>query len=237
MTEPLTVIFFSCRRVEMLRETTQSFLQYNKYPYAEFIIVNDSADPKIHQQVKVVCGNIPKVRFIFNEQNVGLMKSIDLGYSQVKTNYIFHAEDDWKLIAPNFVEQSMRLMMACPYIEEVWPRLYNIHDAEPRTFDGGSVKYKLVTEFHLQGQDGLYGWHGISTAFGVKRISDYLKVAPYSTVMYSGNIWMREQAIGEEYRKLGYRVAILANGEYAVNIGYGKSEYKVHTESDGRKDK
>jgi hypothetical protein len=180
--------------------------------------------------------------FIFNKENVGLMKSIDLAYPYIKTNYFYHAEDDWKLTAPNFVENSMKLMQARPEIEEVWPQLYNIHDAEPEVYQAGGVYYRLVTMFHLQGQDGPYGWHGFSTAFSLKRKSDYLKVAPYTGVPWQGTIWMREQAIGEEYRKLGFRTAVITDSKgnvqnYAVNIGYGKSEYVNKTDKDGRNDK
>ena len=126
-------------------------------------------------------------------------------------------------------------MLERPEIEEIWPRLYNIHDAEPEIYEAGGVKYKLVTQFHLQGQDGPYGWHGFATAIGLKRMSDYRKVGAYCEVPYEGNIWMREQAIGEKYRLLGYRTAVFLN-DYAVNIGYGKSEYTV-TGNNGSKDK
>ena len=119
----------------------------------------------------------------------------------------------------------MAVMLARPEIEEVWPQKFNIHDAEPEILEAGGVKYQLITQFHLKGQDGPYGWHGFSTACSLKRKSDYLRVAPYCDVPYEGNVWMREQAIGERYRLLGYRTAVL-QGVYATSIGWGKAEYK-----------
>lgn len=239
MNEPLTVIFFSCRRLQMLIETVQAFIHFNKYPLYEFIIVNDSADAKIHKELEKTFEN---VTFIFNKENVGLMRSIDIGYKYIDTEYFFHAEDDWKLTAPGFVEKSMALMKARPEIEEVWPQLYNIHDAEPEVLSAGGVHYRLVTMFHLKGQDGPYGWHGFSTAFSLKRLSDYKKIGEYCKVPFVGNIWQREQAIGEQYRLKGYRTAVITDSKgnvqnFATNIGYGKSEYKFGTENDGRKDK
>lgn len=240
----LTVIFFSCRRLQILRETVWAFININKYPIKEFIIVNDSADPVIHKQLE---DSFENVTFIFNKENVGLMKAIDLAYPHIQTEYFFHAEDDWKLTAPGFIENSMKIMQERSEIEEVWPQLYNIHDAEAEVYQAGGVHYRLVTQFHLQGQDGPYGWHGFSTAFSLKRKSDYLKVAPYCSVPWLGSpvgntIWQREQAIGEEYRKLSYRTAVICDSKgnvqnYAVNIGYGKSEYVNKTEKDGRNDK
>jgi GT2 family glycosyltransferase len=239
MNEPLTVIFFSCRRLQMLIETVQAFIHFNKYPLYEFIIVNDSADPAIHKQLEETYEN---VTFVFNKNNVGLMRSIDIGYKYIDTEYFFHAEDDWKLTAPGFVEKSMALMKARPEIEEVWPQLYNIHDAEPEVLSAGGIYYRLVTMFHLKGQDGPYGWHGFSTAFSLKRLSDYKKIGEYCKVPFVGNIWQREQAIGEQYRLKGYRTAVITDSKgnvqnFATNIGYGKSEYKFGTENDGRKDK
>lgn len=230
--EPLTVIFFSCRRMEILYESMKAFVDLNTYPVNEFIIVNDSADPEIHKRLQETYIN---ATFVFNKENVGLMRSIDLGYKYIKTEYFFHAEDDWKLTNGKFIENSMKIMKDRPEIEEVWPQLFNIHDAEPEIYESDGIKYKLVTQFHLKGQDGPYGWHGFSTAFTLKRMSDYLKVAPYCDIPYQGNIWMREQAIGEKYRLLGYRTAVMLN-DYGINIGYGKSEYTVKG-NDGKNDK
>lgn len=248
MNEPITVIFFSCRRINMLRETLMSFLNFNKYLIQELIIVNDSGEAKYQNEIIETCGfaethqTVKKLTLIFNEINVGLMRSIDIGYKYIDTEYFFHAEDDWKLTAPGFIEKSMALMKARPEIEEVWPQLYNIHDAEPEVLSAGGVHYRLVTMFHLKGQDGPYGWHGFSTAFSLKRLSDYKKIGEYCKVPFVGNIWQREQAIGEQYRLKGYRTAVITDSKgnvqnFATNIGYGKSEYKFGTENDGRKDK
>lgn len=232
MSESVTVIFFSCRRLEILKESVFAFTVLNTYPIKEFIIVNDSADPAIHKQLK---NTYVGAKFIFNKKNVGLMKSIDLAYPHIKTEYFFHAEDDWKLTNGRFIENSMKIMKDRPEIEEVWPRLFNIHDAEPKIFETNGIKWRLVTQFHLKGQDGPYGWHGFSTAFSLKRMSDYRKIGPYCKIPYEGDIWLREQAIGEKHRLAGYRTAVMTD-DYAINIGYGKSEYKRGTEKDGSKE-
>jgi hypothetical protein len=46
---------------------------------------------------------------------------------------------------------------------------------------------------------------------------------------------MREQAIGERYRLLGYRTGVFLDN-YAINIGYGQSEYTING-NNGSKDK
>ena len=105
MNEPLTVIFFSCRRLEILKESIWSFLNNNTYPITEFIIVNDSADPEIWNQLEKTYKN---AYFVFNKENVGLMKSIDLGYAHIPTEYFFHCEDDWKLVRKTLLKTRLR---------------------------------------------------------------------------------------------------------------------------------
>lgn len=223
--EPLTVIFFSCRRMDLLKNTIWTFFKSNTYPVAEYIIVNDSADPKIHDQIRA---EYEGAVFVFNEQNVGLIKSVDLGYAHIKTEYFFHDEDDWAFNGKGgFIEQSMEVMKARPDIEEVWLKDMNNHPVEPTVYHVGDVKYRLIKDNYQRGKNGYnnFAWHGFTTACGLKRLSDYKKVAPYADIPWQGTIWHREQAIGERYHKLGYRTAILMD-EYVENTGYGRSEYK-----------
>jgi len=206
----------------MLNQSIGAFIKYNTYPITDFIIVNDSGDEDIHRSIRETYTG---AEFVFHEKNGGLFKSIDLAMPHIKTEYYFLCEDDWTLTAPGFIEKSMAIMKERPEIEEVWPQKFNIHDAEPAWLTAGGQRYQLITQFHLKGQDGPYGWHGFSTACSLKRVSDYWKVGPYSDIPWEGTVWMREQAIGEKYRLLGYRTAVL-DGVYATSIGWGKAEYK-----------
>jgi hypothetical protein len=208
--------------LDLLHESIDAFLRFNTYPYVDFIIVNDSGNEDIHQQIEKTYNG---ATFVFNKENLGLIKSIDNGYSEIKTDLFFHCEDDWKITKSGFIEQSMTIMQD-PKIEEVWLADYNGHPLEPDILKAGEIPYKLVCDNYQKGMNGYndFAWHGFTTACGLKRLSDYKKVAPYSDIPWQGTIWHREQAIGERYHDLGYRSACLLE-EFAVNIGYGKSEY------------
>lgn len=227
MTE-ITAIFFSCRRLNLLYQTIKSFIDANTYPIYEYIIVNDSGDEKIHEQLKKTYEN---VTFVFNEENVGLMKSIDLGYQHIKTELFFHDEDDWAFNGKKgFIEQSMAIMDQDYKIEEVWFADYNQHPLDLTVYvtpDPLVTGFKLASENYQKGLNGFndFAWHGFTTACALKRISDYNKVKPYADIPWQGTIWHREQAIGEKYHELGYRTACLLE-DYVTNIGYGQSEYK-----------
>jgi hypothetical protein len=222
--EPLTVIFFSCRRLEILKQSVNAFIKSNTYPITDFIIVNDSGDDSIHSEIMRTYRG---ATLVFNKENVGLIKSIDLGYKHIKTEYLFHCEDDWSFTGKGgFLEESMTIMLARPEIEEVWLKDMNGHPVEDKLYNVDSVSYRLVQDNFQKGKNGYnnFAWHGFATACGLKRLSDYKRVAPYADIPWQGNIWHREQAIGEKYHALGYRTAILTD-EYIENIGYGKSEY------------
>ncbi|HNX37491.1 MAG TPA: glycosyltransferase family A protein [Candidatus Cloacimonadota bacterium] len=216
MNEPVTAIFFSCRRLDLLHRTVDAFVKANTYPLYDLIIVNDSGDPRIHEQLEV---EYPLYHLVLHGKNEGLIKSIDLGYARIGTEYFFHCEDDWLCNGKGgFIEASLSIMQERPDIEEVWLADYNKHPMDSKfhiTADG--VLYLLASE-------NIDGWHGFTTACGLKRMSDYRKVAPYSEIPWEKTIWHRERAIGEEYHKLGYRTAVLSK-DYAINIGIGKSEY------------
>lgn len=222
--EDLTVIFFSCRRLHLLEQSVRVFLEFNKYPYVDFIIVNDSGDSEIWNQIE---NTYQGATFVFNKENVGLIKSIDLGYEQIKTDWIAHFEDDWCVKKGGFIEPAMEIMKGCANIEEVWFADYNNHPLDNEVLKCGNTSYKLASENHQKGLNGFndFAWHGFTTACALKRKSDYLKVAPYSEIPWRGTIWHREQAIGERYHELGYRTACLLE-DYVYNIGYGQSEYK-----------
>jgi len=210
--EEITIIFFSCGRLHLLKQTVAAIMEHNKYPLQEIIIVNDSADKNIHKQLKYL---YPDFTLVLNEENVGLMKSIDIGYAHIKTEYFFHCEDDWLVTKGGFIEKSLAIMKDHPEIEEVWLKDYNKHPLDPPIYESGGVQYKLVEGGTYKGFEGYdEGWHGFATACGLKRLSDYRKVAPYSAIKYRGSwdkptIWHREYAIGLAYHKLGYRTAAI----------------------------
>jgi len=193
-------------------------MRTNTYPMEEIIIVNDSGDSSIHEQLKK---QYPDFTLVLHPENMGLVKSVDLGYAHIKTEYFFHCEDDWCCIKKgNYIEQSLIIMEGNSMIEEVWLADYNRQPIEPKIHHVGRVPYKIVANWKL----GDVTWHGFTLACGLKRMSDYKKIGPYADIPWEGTIWHREHAIGEKYYELGYRTAILLN-EYAVNIGKKQREY------------
>ena len=90
----ITFVLTSCGRYDLLRYTLKSFLQYNThYPIEKYIIIEDGA---YNNELGQVMNEYPWMEWIVNGKRIGQIKSIDRAYSLVKTEYIFHCEDDWE---------------------------------------------------------------------------------------------------------------------------------------------
>ena len=59
----VTVVITCCGRLGLLRRTLNTFKKYNTYPIEEYIIVDDSGDPKIKQ--KYIKERSTRERFLF----------------------------------------------------------------------------------------------------------------------------------------------------------------------------
>jgi hypothetical protein len=216
----ITVVLTSCGRLDLLARTIQSFMQFNTYPISEYMIVEDSGDPIIATKI---IDTFPDWDLIFNHKKRGVIHCIDDAYSHVKTPYIFHLEDDWEFTKGGFIEDSLKILESNPNILQVWLRGENDpngHPIEPEVKEVQGVKFRMVST-HQWGV-----WHGFSFNPGLRRLSDYNLIAPYSSVyidQYSMlNQGVQENHIGRVYfEQYSFRVATLLS-EYCIHIGQGR---------------
>lgn len=115
----ITVCITSCNRNDLLFKTLDSFIETNTYPIEEWIIKEDSGIHSVSNEIKE---KYPFINVIGGE-NLGQVKSIDLIYSLIKTNYIFHCEEDWVFKGnKNFIDQSVIILENFKDINQVWVR-------------------------------------------------------------------------------------------------------------------
>jgi len=215
----ISVVLTSCGRLELLKITLDSFNKFNKYPITEFIIIDDSGNKDIHNELKNV---YPDYKLILNPENRGVTACIDDAYNHVKTPYIFHCEDDWEFTKSGFIEKSIDIIKSKPTVMQVWLRGINnpnSHPIEKESFFIGDVEYKYVS-VNFGGV-----WHGFTFNPSVRRLKDYLRVAPYCGIRYDGYTGnanpVFENYIGRRYYEMGFRAVTLID-EYCVHIGAGK---------------
>lgn len=207
----VSVVLTSCGRVDLLKRTIESFMAFNTYPITEYILVDDSADKAVHDEIRTLC---PDWTLILGKEHLGQSACIDTAYDRVKTKYIFHIEDDWEFFKEGFIEPSMKILEYDANILQVWILWGNKHTIEPRVFKVDDVEYRLL--------GSMGSWHGFTWNPGLRRKSDWLRIAPFASFVPKNGHWLQtEGRVGQRYFELGYRMAIL-NDEYCRHIGVGR---------------
>lgn len=227
----VSVVVTSYNRLDLLKKTIASFEMFNTCPIRQFIIIEDSCNKAMHEEMKRLW---PNYTLIFNEKNLGLIDSIDKAYSLVTSDYIFHTEDDYQFYRSGFIEKSLMIMDTFPKIMQVWIR--NLNDIGILTYEPAPMKIStnpvgLNSEsihYHLIGMSKDMNWYGFCFQCGLRRMDAYNLVKPYSKWSSSTDfITLRECKIGRAYWDLGYRAAILDEG-YCKHLGYDRSTYGLH---------
>lgn len=224
MKKDVTLIITSCNRNDLLAKTISSFYRFNSYPISKTIIIDDSGlgkeldwDPikkEITNDFEILC----------NDRNLGQIASIDLAYSKVKTEYIFHCEEDWEFYDFNFIEKSFEILDNDPKIFTVWLRAHNDTKNHPIiekeiSLPSGDIYY-LMEQFHKK------VWCGFTFNPGLRRTADCMLLHPYDKLQVrelskknNMNI-MHEMDLSIYYQELNYRAAITSNKSgYVRHIG------------------
>ena len=87
----VTLCLTSCGRPDLLRQTLDSLLPYNRFD--DKWLIEDAGDRRVAAYLDEIGWG---AGVILNERRLGQMRSIDRLYEQVKTPLIFHCEDDWQ---------------------------------------------------------------------------------------------------------------------------------------------
>ncbi len=222
--DSVTAVITSCGRYDLLRQTLDSFLLYNKFPIKQMIVVEDGGE--IPDIIKSSYIEHPML-WLSTGKRVGQIAAIDYAYSRVKTEYIFHCEDDWEFYRPGFIEKSLVLLRAHQKCLQVWIRGFHdtqYHPVEEMLFCEGDVLWKnMAPDFDLNGEM----WHGFSFNPGLRRMADYVAIGGYGKyTKYDFLIpWRSENVIGKLYRSMEFHAEILADDDgagYVRHLGRGR---------------
>lgn len=198
----VSVVVTSCGRFDLLRRTLASFDAFNTAPIREVLITEDSGD-------QAVADCIPEhwrehTRFFVNVPRLGQLRSIDLAYSEVKTPWVFHCEDDWEFYRPGFIEESRTLLESDPQALQVWLRSF-AHDLaihSPYVYLGQRRVVEGIPCYPVGSHKE--DWQGFSFNPGLRRLADYRLHAPYSE-------HTSEKALSRLYAAEGRHALILEN--------------------------
>jgi hypothetical protein len=199
--------------MDLLEKTLDSFMKYNTYPIARYIVSEDSGIVGVNNRIKA---KYPFIDFINDGIRQGQIKSIDSMYQQVTTPYIFHCEDDWQFIQGGFIEESIALLEKYPEVINVWLRGLNDTNGHGYRWSLKHNAYKMNTNHN--------GWHGFTFNPTVKRLSDYKAIGSYSdvTTFNPNDPAKSEKETGQRYYEMGY-IALLASKAYIKHIGWHRT--------------
>lgn len=208
----VTVVCTSCGRPDLLERTIDSFFKFNTYPIKEFIVIEDSGVANINELAQK---KWPEIKWMQNKNRLGQVKSIDRAYDGVKTEYIFHLEEDWQFYRSGFIEKSIPILESDPKILQVWIRA--LHDLN------GHKTFPTPNSYRILSTNYKNLFHGFSWNPGLRRLSDYKRVAPFSslTTFNPAKAGQSEIEIGKIYHQLGYYAVVLKDG-YVRHIGQNR---------------
>jgi hypothetical protein len=216
----VTLVVLSCGRFDLLKLTINAFFDHNDYPIAEILVTEDSGDPSAADRLQELFSPYPiPMRSFVHEDNHGIISCMDELYHNVKTDLIFHLEDDWicTTTQSDFIARARTILMEDRKILQVWlrpPHDCNGHPLEDEERTAGDARYRLL-------QTGFNDiWHGYSNNPNLRRLADYQLLGPggYGGVPL-GEMARREiapnfrveAAISEFYYQSGFRAAVLVD--------------------------
>lgn len=202
MKKEITVTITSFNRPDLLELTLDSFLLFNTYSIKKFIVLDDSGNFGVNDHLIEKYSHLPFV-WLYNSKRIGQIRTIDNIYSTVDTEYIFHCEEDWKFLKSGFIEKSIEILESDSFILLVQIRGQDDMCGIP------IIPHNELYDIVSKGFRGV--WHGFSFNPGLRRLSDYNLIKPYSQ-------WGGEPDISIKYNELGFYTAILKD-KYIVHTG------------------
>lgn len=163
-----TMVVTACNRNPLLLIMLDSFIKYADVKPVKTVIIEDgNADRPGWLDCSHQKNNLPNTVWIKNNPKLGQVASIDLGYSKVETEMIFHTEEDWEYLDTGFIRASYNILMDNPGISQV-----NLRGSRwgHTLVDDPRYPFKIAEP----GWGGGYG--GLAWNPGLRRLSDYKKV-------------------------------------------------------------
>lgn len=205
--DSVTVCITSCGRLDLLAETLTSFRRFNTG--GAFLINEDSTDAAVIAQVKAAYADMT---VLSGPERLGIMGSIDRLYSNVKTAYIFHLEDDWEFDGPVDWAAAIAMLKARSDVANVCVRdIGEIKEKWRRKSDAVSYSGR---EFRIMRTDSHPEFFAWSPNPGLFAIDTYKHYAPFSRV--------QPDQMSGAMKKDGLRMAFLLPG-VARHIGHGRN--------------
>jgi hypothetical protein len=213
MSEKITVTLTHYKRLDLLEDTISSFLRTNVYPIDQFLIIDDSEDLNISNEVIRQYSDVADI--IVNESNIGQRKSIDKLIEKCRNDLIFHLEEDWLFDCSentNYIAESIQILNLRKDIHQVHIRH---QDDDPHCAVGDVCEVDGIN-FKMMDPDFRGEWNGFSFNPGLRRKSDITRMFPQGLQEFKD-----EKDAAMHTRKFNYKAVRLINTA-CRHIGWGR---------------
>lgn len=232
----ITFTMTSCKRIELLKKTINSFLNCctDLYLIDEWFIVDDNSSESDRIEIRQL---YPFFKFRFkNELEKGHAISMNIIYQSINSPYIFHLEDDWQFFhKSNYITNCLEVLTENPNIGQCLINKNYMETESDINILGGV--YKTTTngipfflhEYFSNATDFTekYGC-GISCYYW-KHFSFRPSLIKTSSILHTGSFREDsshfEKEYSERYYENGYISAFL-DSIYCLHIGKLTSEKK-----------
>ncbi len=224
-----TLAVTSCGRLDLLKQTLESFCATADILPEHTIIVEDSgadAPPWLSGMAK-----LGHVQWIATGKRRGQIFVLDTLYEAITTELVFHTEDDWTYERGPFIGPSFDILAQHPMIWTV-----SLRGAECNG-------HPLVTDarfpFKVHEPDWRGGWGGSHFNPGARRMKDWRAIGgSYGVHLgYSGSSCHPEYLLSRKHLAMGYRIAALPlPGEKSIitHSGHTRSVASIPVPATGR---
>lgn len=207
-----TLVVTSTGRHNLLKQTLDSFRNTQDGILQETIIIEDGDAPRPEWLSR------HNTKWLSNGTRRGQIFSVDKAYEQVKTDYVFHCEDDWAFCNPGYISASWEILDKYPDILQVWLRGIPSHQERQNTWTIYDVEPHPTHPLQIANYN-FGGWQGgFSFNPGLRRMSDYRRIGSYGRHVGYDPRGCGERALGQLYHSLGYSAAILPE-RYVYHTG------------------
>lgn len=219
-----TLTITSCKRFSLFMQTITSFFEMcdDIDLISEIIIVDDNSSlddiKQLQNYLLFIMKDFP-ITLIHRKNNPGHAESLNILFDSVKTDYIFHLEDDWLFTKDgHFIRAGFDIMQDCNDIKSVIMRNWIAQGTQY------SKKYSTgVCEYYKHNFNGLKFKKGdLSTYPGYSLNPSLQCIKDIRTIGRFENRPLFELRFAYKYFSYDYRVALMQD-DYCKHIGHSSN--------------
>jgi hypothetical protein len=207
-----TLVITSADRFDLLQQSFESFLDNTDLKPSRVLIIEDgpAEQPEFLKRYRHF-----NIEWLNKDRRRGQVHSLDAVYSQVKTEYVYHAEDDFIHTATVPIRKSFEILEKHPLISLVALRTDWYHPIADG--DQFSDQIKIAMPYWRK------AWGGYTWNPGARRLSDIKKFGPVSKYGQQNGL-EHEAMLSKAFLDAGYRIAVLPGQGCCHHIGGNRSK-------------